>query len=554
MIPDCSDSILTVTGIYARFSNDGLQRDASIDDQVRTCSEAAAEKGWVTDSALLFSDAGASGARMATREGIQALLKRIETDRTKNYHGFLFDECSRLGRNLAEVLQFCKLCEFHGVFLYFVNQQLDSRDPNFYQLITNYGSSDENFLKSLRHSVIRGQIGRIKEGMTHGGKYYGFRGEAILDPTKRSTASKIAIKGVKLVIDEPEAAVIRAIYNMAGEGLSLMKIALACREAQFPRPQRKNGAEVIWTRDAVRDILHNPMYCGSLRYGKTSSVRHPVTGRKENRPVPESKWTVRQFPDLVIVSVKQWEQVQAVIRSHKRVGARTLGGIARRASTAPAPLFSGLLKCADCHGSFVVTRLDNSGDRTLQCRNYRYQKTCHNKIIVLESVLEKHLIDHIVDKMLTVESIDCAVHEFQLQLNARLKLQQEQLKKTRSIAHALVREQNRLETERRNIIASLRELGPIQSLREEFLRIDDRIKMIQTELTESAPDVPNMISLDDAGQFVHDRAKRLSALLLSNRASAQQAIRRFIGKLTISRAPEERMPMCRVQGGIRLCE
>ena len=116
----------------------------------------------------------------------------------------MFDDTSRLGRNLSEVLQFCKLCQFHGVFLYFVNQQLDSRNPNFHELIRNYASSDENFLKSLGHAVIRGQKGRIKAGMIHG-RYYGYKGEAILDLLKRSTASKEAIKGVKLVIDEVEA-------------------------------------------------------------------------------------------------------------------------------------------------------------------------------------------------------------------------------------------------------------------------------------------------------------------------------------------------------------
>jgi DNA invertase Pin-like site-specific DNA recombinase len=92
---------LAVMGIYARFSNDKLQRDASIDDQVRTCTETAEQKGWLIDRAILFSDAGASGARMATREGIQNLLKRIESDRIKNYHGFLFYDSSRLGRNLG---------------------------------------------------------------------------------------------------------------------------------------------------------------------------------------------------------------------------------------------------------------------------------------------------------------------------------------------------------------------------------------------------------------------------------------------------------------------
>lgn len=553
MIAASANAPLTVVGAYARFSNDALQRDASVDDQFRTCSEAAEEKGWVIDSALLFSDSGLSGATMSTREGIQALLKRIESDRTKNYHGFMFDDSSRLGRNLAEVLQFCKVCEFHGVFLYFVNQQLDSRDPHFYQLIINYASSDENFLKSLRHGVIRGQIGRINQGMTHGGKYYGFKGEAIPDLTKRSTASRMAIKGVKLIIDEVDAPAIRAIYDMADQGLSCLKIALACRKANFPRPERKNGAR-IWTRENVTRILHNPMYCGYLSYGKTSSAKHPITGRIENRPVAESKWTVKHFPELAIVSVEQWERVQDIIKSHNIFGVSKLGGMARRDPTAPAPLFTGLLVCADCQGSFVVTDRDKAGDRILQCRHYRFHKTCHNSVKVLESVLERHLIDHIVGKILTSESLDYAIEQFHTQLTARLHLQQEHLRKGRSSAPALAREQSRLESERRNIMDALRELGPVESLKEEFVRIEDRLRMIADGLKQDAAQVPQEVSLNDAQQFVHDQAKHLSELLLSDRVSAQLALRRCIGKLTISRASSGRMPMCRVQGEVQVCQ
>jgi hypothetical protein len=97
MTPVAADSTLTVVGAYARFSNDGLQRDSSIDDQFTTCNQAAEEKGWVYDPSLQFSDAGLSGALMSTREGLQALLKPIESDKTKSYHGFMFDGTSRLG-------------------------------------------------------------------------------------------------------------------------------------------------------------------------------------------------------------------------------------------------------------------------------------------------------------------------------------------------------------------------------------------------------------------------------------------------------------------------
>ena len=121
-----------VVCVYARFSNDQLQRDASIEDQVRTCADAATANGWLVEPSLIFRDAGISGAQMSTRDGIQTLLHRIESEKTKTFQGVLFDDSSRLGRNLSEVLSFCKICEFYQVFLYFVNQELDSRDPNFY--------------------------------------------------------------------------------------------------------------------------------------------------------------------------------------------------------------------------------------------------------------------------------------------------------------------------------------------------------------------------------------------------------------------------------------
>lgn len=547
------DSPLTVVGAYARFSNDGLQRDSSIDDQFTTCTQAAEEQGWVYDPSLQFSDAGLSGALMATREGIQALLQRIESDKTKTYHGFMFDDTSRLGRNLSEVLQFCKLCQFHGVFLYFVNQQLDSRNPSFYELIKNYASSDENFLKSLGHAVIRGQRGRIKNGMIHGGRYYGYKGEAVLDPLKRSTASKIAIKGVKLVIDELEAEVVRTIYKWAEQGYSLMHIVRECIAANFPRPERRKRAKTVWTVSAVSQILHSRLYCGYLSYGKSTNAKHPVTGRIENRSTEKSKWMEEYFPDLAIVTVEQWEQVQAISKSHSTFGAHRLGGMGRRNKSDPIPLFSGLLVCGSCGGAYVVTDKNFEGDRILQCKNYRFYKTCDNPLTLIEPVLEQCLIDHIVNQLLIPKNLDFALERFQTELNARIANEELQRKGSQASKKKLIREQSRLELELKNIINSLREIGPEESLKSEFQRIQGRLNLIANEFRENIVPELRPISAEDAYQFIHSRAERLSELLLANRASAQRVIRQFIGSLTVSRHPEGHLPMCRIQGGLRIC-
>ena len=57
--------------IYARFSSD-LQRDASIEDQIRSCRDYAARQG--LEVVEVYSDRAVSGASMM-RSGLQKLLR-----------------------------------------------------------------------------------------------------------------------------------------------------------------------------------------------------------------------------------------------------------------------------------------------------------------------------------------------------------------------------------------------------------------------------------------------------------------------------------------------
>jgi DNA invertase Pin-like site-specific DNA recombinase len=61
---------MTLVGIYARFSSEG-QREASIEDQVRTCRRLCAEKGW--QIAAVYEDRAISGATIL-QPGYQRLM------------------------------------------------------------------------------------------------------------------------------------------------------------------------------------------------------------------------------------------------------------------------------------------------------------------------------------------------------------------------------------------------------------------------------------------------------------------------------------------------
>lgn len=543
-----------VVCVYARFSNDQLQRDASIEDQVRTCTEAAAANGWLVEPSLIFTDAGISGAQMSTRDGIQTLLHRIETDKTKQFQGVLFDDSSRLGRNLSEVLNFCKLCEFHQVFLYFVNQELDSRDPNFYQLIIDYAKGDEQFLKKLKQAVTRGQKGRIAEGMIHGGRYYGYRTVAIADPTKRSTASKTAIKGVKLVIDEVDSAAVRAIFTWAEEGRSFPQIARDCNDANFPRPRTRNGAAGVWTRDTVWRIVSNRLYCGFLSYGKKTSVKHPITGKIQMRRVPRSQWTIKHFPDLAIVTIEQWDRVRSMVDTRKSLGVPTMAGSGKRDKSAPISLFSGLLFCDECGNPFVVSGKVERGGRFLKCKTFRYQRQkCSCSLGIDEALLETRLIEHLVSGILAQQPLESAIECFHETLNAHILCTEENRRNAEASSATLLREQDRLRKERENIIASLRELGPRESLKSEFTRIESRLKQLEDQLPKPQPQENRRVSLENARAFIHTQAKRISEVLLADRTSARQAILRFVGPLRLRLDFEHYPPIFHVKGGLRIC-
>ena len=540
--------------VYARFSNDQLQRDASIDDQVRTCTEAALAHGWALDPSLTFSDAGISGAQMATREGIQSLLHRIENDNATTFHGVLFDDSSRLGRNLSEVLSFCKICEFHQVFLYFVNQELDSRDPNFYQVIIQYASGDEQFLKKLKHAVTRGQKGRIAEGMIHGGRYYGYKTEAIVDPTKRSTASKLAIKGVKLLIDDVEAAAVRAIFGWAEEGRSFRQIARACADADYSRPNTTLETAGIWTADNIGSIVNNRLYCGFLIYGKKTTVKHPITGKIQMRRVPESQWTIKHFPHLAIVTAEQWDRVQSVIDSRKSIGIVRMAGTAKRDISAPISLLSGLLFCDRCGNPFVVASKRRLNGRSLMCKSFRYERQkCSCSLPIDEVLLETRIVEHLVNRILAHNPLDSAIDAFHQALNAQIASADEARKKAEASSAALLREQNRVGRERENIIASLREIGPTESLKCEFARIEARLKQIEEQLPPTNQRKPSRVSMEDARAFIHTQAHRLTELLLADRNSTRQAMLRFVGPLRLCLDADHTPPTFHVKGTLHLC-
>jgi site-specific DNA recombinase len=147
--------------IYAR-SAAVQQGSTSIEDQINRCRRYAALKGWSVVNDYVRSDSGASGTTLNHRDGLNSLIADAKKS-PRPFDCLLTDDTSRLGRNLTTVLMVSDTLKQHGVFLFFVSQQLDSREKSFRELQIMTGMMDEQFLVELADKVHRSQEGKLRD-------------------------------------------------------------------------------------------------------------------------------------------------------------------------------------------------------------------------------------------------------------------------------------------------------------------------------------------------------------------------------------------------------
>src|SRR5438552_1776658 len=133
--------------IYARYSSD-LQREASIEDQVRECQRMAGQMGWhVTD---IFSDAAISGS-IENRPGLKALMSRVKSG---GVDVVIAEALDRISRDQEHIARFFKQLSFLQVKLRTIAEGEVSELH-----VGLKGTMNAIFLKDLAEKIRRGQKG-----------------------------------------------------------------------------------------------------------------------------------------------------------------------------------------------------------------------------------------------------------------------------------------------------------------------------------------------------------------------------------------------------------
>ncbi|MET0106192.1 MAG: recombinase family protein [Sedimenticola sp.] len=508
--------------IYSRYSTD-MQRDQSIEDQVRICTQYAEREKW--DVVEQFSDKGISGSK-ADRPGYQALLSAA---REGQLDVVVCEDVSRLWRDEAEQARCVKELQYLERHIVGVNDGIDTRREGFEYLLAIRGAMNAGYRREIGKRTHRGLTGVALGGRSAGGKAYGYRSEYenVIDEKGRSVSKPIG----RVIVPE-EAHWVKKIFEWYAEGNTPRWIASELNRLGVPSPgakwARKSRRQSKWVGSAIygdmtkgTGILNNELYIGRQVWNRSRWVERP-DGKKERRERPESEWIVSEVPELRIVPQDLWKRVKARQSETREQSKKLREALHKNARTGAGPkyLFSGMLKCGECGSNYVVISQYQYG-----CASHTNggKHACANQRRVSKKLLEERLLEGIKRDLFTEEAFKEFRRETSRLLAERKRAQQPNTKEL---------ELRLAETEREieNIMAAIKAGIITDTTKTELEKAEREKKRLQDALSVDLTALDTLPDLLPQAMERYERLVRdLEKTTQKQVARARSAIRSIVG-------------------------
>lgn len=486
---------------YARYSSN-LQEERSVDDQLALCRDFAARNGF--EIIRTYDDKAKSGASLVERDG---LLRLINDARTGEFSIVVVEALDRISRDQEDMAAIYKRLRFLGIEIIAVHDgKADTIQIGIRSLIGAV------YLEDLKHKVRRGMKGRVKDGLSAGGKAYGYK--------------PVLGRPGELAIDEAEAAVVRRIFAEFVAGKSPREIAWGLNQDRIDPPR---GA--VWTASTINGsrtrksgILRNAIYGGTLVWNRVRMVLDPDTGKRVSRQNPESEWQATDAPHLRIV------EEEAFSRAALRLGdrSRPTGYKPRRPR-----MLSGLLRCGCCTGGMTLDGLTHGHPR-VRCARARDAGTCdHNRKYPVR-VIERAVVDGLREQLRDQRALNLYIETY---VAERRRIAIDAANNRGRIEADLTKKRNELE---RLIDFAVRGVIDGSQLSARKPGLDADIARLQAELKEAPP--IGAVELHPAGLAAYSRdLASLSRCLDDARADPSSGLltplRRLVDSVIIHPSP-----------------
>jgi len=393
------------TAIYARKSTDqsGVSDDQkSVARQIARAKQYAERRGWQVDDRYVFADDGISGAEFDARPGYMALMAALQP--APPFSILVMAEVSRLGRESIQTMNALRSITRAGVRVF---DYMDDREMSI-------GSMQDNTMMFLRAEFAAEERRKAAQrtydamqrkaqaGHVTGGRTFGYENRDVLDAAGKHSHVERRIK-------EPEAAIVRRIFELraAGHGLKAIAKTLNVERAVSPRPQR--GRPQSWTDSSVREVLIRDLYRGVIVWNKTK--KRDADGRVRQRRRPAEERIEIPAPELTIVNADLWTRAhRSMDADRQRYAGRFGGGWAPGARG--SYLLTGLATCAVCGGGIQVQTRSHGTKRTgfYACPR-SYHAACTNRTAIRVDAVDAAVLSAIECAVLSPDVTELAIDQ-----------------------------------------------------------------------------------------------------------------------------------------------
>ena len=116
----------------------------------------------------------------------------------------------------------------------------------------------------------------------------------------------------KLLLKEPEASIVKELFELYANGTSVKELVHHCQQKDYLAPDKKAG----WSERSIYRILANECYTGKIVQGKTRTVSYKNPARIQ---IPAEEWIKIEHAHEPIISDELFLHVQEKKHRHRRL-------------------------------------------------------------------------------------------------------------------------------------------------------------------------------------------------------------------------------------------
>lgn len=528
-VANADDTKISVTpgkqyrvALYARLSveKDGRKSD-SIESQFMIMENFIKDKPELSQYQKYF-DRGVSGTTF-TRPDFVRMMDDVKAGRI---NCIIVKDLSRFGRDYLETGNYIEtILPFLGVRFISVNDHFDTVEDcngNKGLGISLMNLVNDMYAKDVSKRITTTFENCMERGSVLGNAPYGY------DRVKNDN-------GYQLVIDEPVADIVRRIFQMAKDGMSLRAIAEALTRDGVRTPEGYKTTQLVyvgkdepfceWQHGTISKILSNEVYIGTLYQGKTKT--NLCTGEKKHR-IDKEDWIIHEDAHEPIVSKEHFMEVRSIVEKRRDKMSCTF----REDLPATEDKYKGVLKCPVC-GDFIHRESSIVHTEQGDVRKY-YYRCRHNSLPATEREGMVGISEEQLD-LLVFASVKKLMGELapdKKKLLGVLEIQAQPVEsKMKTVISDLQKQKDRLEyegslhygsyvkgdiTREELLLANQKQEKALKYLEEKLLQAEKDYKVFLRKKKEQKQFVSALLSVKDVSLLTPELVKVLIAEIVLN--------------------------------------